>query len=175
LKKRYFKYILRPNQGIQILLERWIGINFSKWFVNFIFQRILRLNSDIPFQVHFTSTVILGKGIFIGRNVWKSFALSGGCYIQGGNSIYIGDDTIFAPGVKIVSANHDMKNNMAWANGGPIIIGSRCWIGANAVILPGVKIGDECVVGAGAVVTKSFSSKSVIVGCKAKLLHKNNL
>ena len=110
MKKRYLKYLFRPHLALQIALQRYIGIPFSRWFVNFIFQRLFRLNADIPFQVHFTSTVIAGKGIFVGRNVWKSFALSGGCYIQGGNGIYIGDDTIFAPGVKIISANHDTKN-----------------------------------------------------------------
>ena len=131
--------------------------SFSKWFMNFIFQRIFRLNSDVPFQVHFTSSVIVGKGIFIGKNVWKSFALSGGCYIQGGNGIYIGDDTIFAPGVKIISANHDPKKQMAWSDASPIRIGCRCWIGANSVILPGVVLGDDCIVGAGTVVINQFN------------------
>jgi len=122
------------------------------------------LNAAVPFQVHFTSTVIVGKGIFIGRNVEKSFALSGGCYIQGGNGIYIGDDTIFAPGVKIISANHDPKNQMVWSYAAPIRIGCRCWIGANAVILPGVELGDDCIVGAGSIVTHSFSARSTILG-----------
>lgn len=122
----------------------------------------------MPFQVHFTSTVIKGKGIFVGRNVWKSFALSGGCYIQGGNGIYIGDDTLFAPGVKIISANHDPTNLMVWAETRPVKIGCRCWIGANAVILPGVELGDDCIVGAGAVVTHSFLEKSIITGVPGK-------
>ncbi len=148
----------------------WLGIPFSKWFMNFIFQRIFRLNSDVPFQVHFTSSVIVGKGIFIGKNVWKSFALSGGCYIQGGNGIYIGDDTIFAPGVKIISANHDPKKQMAWSDASPIRIGCRCWIGANSVILPGVVLGDDCIVGAGTVVTKSVQSGSLVYGNPAKLV-----
>lgn len=138
--------------------------------MNFIFQRIFRLNSDVPFQVHFTSSVIVGKGIFIGKNVWKSFALSGGCYIQGGNGIYIGDDTIFAPGVKIISANHDPKKQMAWSDASPIRIGCRCWIGANSVILPGVVLGDDCIVGAGTVVTKSVQSGSLVYGNPAKLV-----
>lgn len=168
MKLQHFRYIFRPHTAITILLERWLGIPFSKWFANFIFQRILRLNSEVAFQVHFTSTVGVGKGIFIGKNVWKSFALSGGCYIQGGNGIYIGDDTLFGPGVKIVSANHDPTNQMVWAEGPPIRIGYRCWIGANAVILPGVELGDECVVGAGAVVTKSFPAGCIIMGVPAE-------
>lgn len=169
MKLRYLNYLVRPHVAAQLLFERWIGISFSRWFANFIFQRIFQLNSDVPFQVNFTSVVIIGKGITVGRNVWKSFALSGGCYIQGGSGIYIGDDTLFAPGVKIISANHDPMNHMAWTESTPIRIGCRCWIGANAVILPSVELGDDCIVGAGAVVTKSFPNRTVIVGNPAKI------
>jgi maltose O-acetyltransferase len=54
----------------------------------------------------------------------------------------------------------------------PIRIGKGCWIGANAVILPAVQLGDRVVVGAGAVVTKSFPADSVIVGNPARALEK---
>ena len=60
------------------------------------------------FKVHYTSYVY--GDVKIGKNVWVSFATSGGCYIQGDNGIKIGDNTIFAPGIKIISANHDIKN-----------------------------------------------------------------
>lgn len=162
-------YVIRPHLAIQILLGRWIGIPFSRWFVNFLFQRIFRLNARAPFQVHFTSTVILGKGINVGKDVWKSFALSGGCYIQGINGVHIGDYTIFAPGVKIISANHNFNNFSNWLEASPIRIGKNCWLGANAIILPGVELGDDCVVAAGAVVTKSFPARSVILGVPAKI------
>lgn len=169
MKLQHLKYLLRPHVAAQKILYQWIGIPFSKWLVNLIFQRIFRLNSCVPFQVNFTSAVVVGKGIFIGRNVWKSFALSGGCYVQGGSGIHIGDDTLFAPGVKIISANHDPKNHMAWSESPPVRIGCRCWLGANVVILPGVDLGDDCIVGAGAVVTKSFPNGSIIVGNPAKI------
>jgi acetyltransferase-like isoleucine patch superfamily enzyme len=169
LRIDYIRYCFHPHIAVKKIIGRWIGIPFSKWFINFLFQRIFRLNAEIPFQVNFSSTVIIGKGISIGKNVWKSFALSGGCYIQGGNGIFIGDNTIFAPGVKIVSANHDPNNNMGWSTSQPIRIGCRCWIGANAVILPGVELGDDIIVGAGAVVTKSYPvGKVTIAGSPAK-------
>lgn len=168
MKKRWFRYLLRPHVALRILLEQRIGIPLPKWFVNFIFQRLFRLNAVVPFQVHFTSTVI-GK-LSIGRNVWKSFALSGGCYVQGGNGIAIGDDTIFAPGVKIISSNHLKGDLTKSVPAEPIHIGKRCWIAANAVILPGVQLGDDVIVGAGAVVTKSFPNGSVIGGVPARLI-----
>lgn len=136
--------------------------------MNFIYQKFFDINNSIPWSVHYTSQV-QGK-IKIGKNVWKSFASSGNCYIQGANGIEIGDDTIFAPGIKIISSNHDPENLHTWETEKPIRIGKNCWIGANAVILPGVELGDRVIVGAGAIVTKSFEAGSVIVGNPARLL-----
>ncbi len=138
------------------------------WLINIFVQRVLRVNANVPWMVHFTSCI--WGTISIGQNVWKSFAISPGCYIQGGNGITIGDDTIFGPGVKIISANHDPDDFSRWVKAEQITIGKRCWIGINAVILPGVRLGDDVIVGAGTVVTKSFPSGSVIAGVPAKLI-----
>jgi acetyltransferase-like isoleucine patch superfamily enzyme len=119
-------------------------------------------------MVHYTSKV--SGDIRIGKDVWISFAVSGGCYIQGLNGIVIDDETIFAPGVKIISANHDLDDFANIVPCGPITIGKRCWIGANAVILPEVTLGDGVVVGAGSVVTRSFAENSVVAGNPAQLI-----
>lgn len=138
------------------------------WILNFIVQRLFCVNADVPWNVHFTSSVVLPQRISIGDEVEVSFAISGGCYIQGGNGITIGDRTIFAPGVKIISANHNPQDLHQWLPENPIVIGKDCWLGANAVILPGVQLGDRCVVGASAVVTKSFPAGSILVGIPAR-------
>lgn len=140
-------------------------IPISLRIINFIFQNLLDNNNDVPWMVHFTSKV--SGDIKIGKNVKTHFAISGGCYFQGGNGIVIGDNTIFAPGVKVISANHNPDKYEVWIKNNPIVIGKRCWIGANATILPGVNLGDNVIVGAGAVVTKSFPSNSVLVGVPA--------
>jgi acetyltransferase-like isoleucine patch superfamily enzyme len=136
--------------------------------LNFIVQRIFRVNGNVPWMVNYTSKVTVPERIEFGDNVWICFATRGGCYIQGANGIKIGNNTRFAFGVKIISANHDPRDLNRWLETGPIEIGNSCWIGANAVILPGVKLGDRCVVGAGAVVTKSFAEGNIIAGVPGK-------
>ena len=143
-------------------------VPFGLTVVNFIFQRIFRINAKVCWPVHFTSKVT-GK-VMIGKNVWVSFAVNGHCYIQGGNGVFIDDDTIFAAGVKIISANHNFYDYGKYIREGPIKIGKNCWIGANVVILPGVNIGDNVIVGAGSVVTKSFDSGVIIAGNPAKII-----
>lgn len=152
---------------IRLIKRKWKHpVPPGLWLINKFYQNILDINNDVPWMVHFTSKV--AGNIEIGNNVSDSFALSGGCYIAGGNGIKIGDDTIFASGVKIISANHAPGNLENWKKDKSIIIGKNCWIGANAIILPGVELGDNVIVAAGAVVTKSFSANSIIKGVPAK-------
>ncbi len=134
-------------------------------FANFFFQRILRINGDLPVMIHFTSRA--SGDIHLGKGVWRSLVLSGGCYIQAINGVFIDDDTIIAPGVKIVSANHDLHLG-GFKKAPPIRIGKRSWIGANAVILPGVELGDDVTVAAGAVVTRSFEGGVTVAGVPAR-------
>ena len=135
------------------------------WIINKFCQNILDINNEIPWMVHFTSYV--HGNVTIGENVWISFAVSGGCYIQGGNGVTIGDNSIFGPGVKIISANHDPEDIGKWIKENPIKIGKNCWIGSNAVLLPGIELGDNVVVGAGAVVTRSFPDNALLIGVPA--------
>lgn len=140
--------------------------------VNFFFQKVLRINAEVPFMVHYTSTV--SQTVFLGKGVAQYFANSGNCYVQGINKVYIDDYTIFAPGVKIISANHDKKDYHTHdKTTQPVRIGKNCWLGTNSVILPGVELGDNVIVAAGAVVTKSFPSDVIIAGVPAKVIGKN--
>ncbi|GAA3904746.1 hypothetical protein GCM10022228_13690 [Halomonas cibimaris] len=69
--------------------------------------------------------------------------------------------------------NHNPNNYHHYIEGGPVIIGDNCWLGANAVILPEVKIGEHTIVAAGSVVTKSFpDSNQLLAGVPAKVVKK---
>lgn len=90
-----------------------------------------------------------------------------GCYIQGKGGITIGDYTQIAPHVGLISVNHDLYDSRKHTQniGFPSIkIGSYCWLGMNAVILPNVELGDFTIVAAGAVVTKSFPEGHCVIG-----------
>jgi len=130
-----------------------------------LFSRILRNQSDVNISVHFTSRVTHFDRIKINYDIitLSSFAVSGNCYIQGYNGLTCGKNFLFAPGVKIITSGHDIKDITKPTTGNPITIGDDVWIGANAVLLPGVTIGSKTVIGAGAIVTKSFPDGGVII------------
>lgn len=78
--------------------------------------------------------------------------------------IHVGAQTYVAFEARILT--HDMTRNLR----SHTRIGSRCFIGGRSLILPGVEIGDDCIVGAGAVVTKSVPAGSIVVGNPAKVI-----
>jgi maltose O-acetyltransferase len=147
----------------------------------------------LPFYCNVGTNIKIGKGSFINTN---------NNYLDT-DSIEIGDYTLLAQGVNIICANHpvstkerivpvddkldDGKYSYIDEDGNfddsieytfvntrsPVKIGDRCWIGANVIILPGVTIGDNVVVGSGSIVTKDIPSNSIAVGNHARIIRKN--
>ncbi len=133
----------------------------------FIIQRLFRINSHIPWPVHWSSVVHHPENISKPRGrPYPGYQPSQ--YIQALNGIIIGKNVRMGPGIKLISANHDLLNFDEHLPSDPIRIDDNCWISANAVILPGVHLGDHTVVAAGAVVTKSFTGNCLIGGVPAK-------
>lgn len=133
----------------------------------FFMQRVLRVNGDVPWLVHWSSKVIGVDKIRLKTH--PPFpGYSPGQFIQANNGIQFGANVIMAPGVKIISANHAMEDFEKHLPTDPIVIGDNCWIGANAVLLPQTRLGNHVIVGAGAVVNGTFPDDCVIAGVPAR-------
>ncbi|RJP50892.1 MAG: acyltransferase [Anaerolineaceae bacterium] len=175
LKKIVRKVLIKTSLKMFIeenLFPKYYGLLFMNWFC----QRLLGINNDMPFLVHFTSQFVQSSRLHLGEGTWKSLFLSGHIYIQAGNGVYIGGNCMIAPGVKIISANHSIENpERNWLEDAPIRIGKNCWLGTNVIILPGVVIGDRAIIGAGAVVTHDLPSNSIVAGNPARVIRSYEL
>ena len=151
-------------------------VDFGLLLRNFIHQRIFRINSSLPFPVHFTSRIIGFDNIKLtkDKNTVGSFCLSPHCYIQAISGIEIGENFLFAPGIRLISVNHGVNNEYKNENAKPIVIGKNVWLGTNVIILPEVSLGNNVVVGAGSVVTKSFPDNVIIAGNPARVIKEIN-
>ena len=112
-----------------------------------------------------------GKNITIGKNVF----FNTGCSFQDRGGITIGNGSLIGMNVTIATLNHGLSleiRNTTYPS--PVVIGENVWIGSNATILPGVTIGDNSVVAAGAVVTKVVPENTVVAGVPAKVVKKIN-
>ena len=124
------------------------------------------ININIEKGAHFSSEVSLGNNSGIGIN----------CEIV--PYVTIGDDVMMGPECMIYTSNHGMDRTdiPMWKQQStevePVVIGNAVWIGARVIILPGVHIGDGCVIGAGSVVTKDVEEYTVVAGNPAKFIRK---
>ena len=84
--------------------------------------------------------------------------------------VTIGDHVAFGPEVMLLTHDASMRNRIGFTRMAAVSIGDRCFIGARAVILPGVTIGADCIIGAGSVVAKSIPQQSVAAGSPARVL-----
>lgn len=142
------------------------GTGVALWAINGLVQRGLRLDGDCRYGKHFTSRVLHSTGLSIEDecpNVRRSFAVSGGCYINAADGLHIGRGTIWGANVAIISQDHDLDDFDHAPPTKGITIGRSCWIGFGAVILPGVTLGDHTIVGANAVVNRSFPKGYVVI------------
>lgn len=131
--------------------------------------------------VNFTN-VSIGSGCFIQEHVYMRAGAGG--FIRIGNDcavnsfaklfghggIEIGDRSQLGPACLITTTHHDYRRSDLKAEFRKVTIGKGVWVGANTLILPGITIGDECVIGAGSVVTRDIPEGSIAVGSPARVL-----
>ncbi|MCG9729307.1 acyltransferase [Shewanella sp. Isolate13] len=175
------KLVVRNRFANDLIFNKGLFIKFNlrQLLFNLIINFLSGKNQGKFSFAHFSSQIIKPENIILkgqSKGSFSSFVLSGGCYIQGGNGITIGDNVIFAPRVSIVSANHGDDKGKSWINDSSkaVIIGDNCWLGVGCTLLPGSRIPNGCTVGAGAVVNKAFTEENMlIIGVPARAIKKN--
>ena len=112
-----------------------------------------------------------GKHIEVGKNFFANY----NCTILDVAKVKFGDNCMLAPNVSIYTAGHPvhpMARNAMYEYGKEVTVGNNVWIGGSTVILPGVHIGDNVVIGAGSVVTKDIPDWSIAVGNPCRVIRK---
>ena len=113
-----------------------------------------------------------GHHTHLGKQVYANFGLT----LVDDAPIYVGDYTMFGPNVVLATAGHpilpELRGERALQYNMPIRIGRNCWLGAGVIVMPGVTIGENSVIGAGSVVTKDIPANVVAVGNPCRVLRK---
>ncbi|MFC0206180.1 sugar O-acetyltransferase [Novosphingobium soli] len=115
-----------------------------------------------PFHCDYGFNIRLGRGVFLNFN----------CVVLDVVEVVIGDGTQIGSGVQILTADHprdplERASGLEW--GRPIRIGRNAWIGAGALVMPGISIGDDAIVGAGSVVTRDVPAGATVMGNPARV------
>ena len=138
-------------------------------------QKFVGINRKVRWPVSFRTEISKWENISFHVDDMQIF-WHFGCYFQNFSAhISVGEGSYIAPNVGIITANHNIVDLSKHEDGREVIIGNKCWIGMNSVILPGVVLGEGTVVGAGSVVTKSFpEGHCTIAGSPARVIKFNN-
>lgn len=121
-----------------------------------------------PFYCDYGTNIITGEGVFFNFN----------CVVLDVMEVNIGSKTMFGPNVQIYTATHPLDykiRNTGLEYAKPITIGENVWVGGSVVICPGITIGDNSIIGAGSVVTKSIPANVIAAGNPCKVIRNYKL
>ena len=150
--------------------DRWHFTKGWRWILRYWFgQKILGNNRHVPWPVPPTIRVAEPENIIFDPDDMQIFQGVGN-YFQGvGARVILGKGCMVAQNTGFITSNHDFSDVSKNQPGREIVLGECCWVAMNAMILPGVHLGPHTIVGAGAVVTKSFPEGwCIIAGNPAK-------
>ncbi len=160
---KYYRAIGRPY---------YVRFPIGQLLINWIFQRMFRVNAEVPYSVHYTNKITGWKNCrFEDDTALANLCSSGGAYIAvfDGTTLEVGAGTIWAYNICIQTANH-LPGKLDQYETASVKIGRNCWLGNGVVLTAGVQLGNNVVVGANAVVTKSFPDNVMIAGVPARVI-----
>ena len=148
-------------------------------FMHKVSQEALRITSALnntyhsPEEIRELFSELTGKPVDCGKNitVGKNVFINSGCRFQDQGGITIGDGALIGHNAVLATLNHDFSpEKRSSMHPAPVVIGKNVWLGANVTVVPGVTIGDNAVIAAGAVVTKDIPAGTIAAGVPAKVL-----
>lgn len=132
----------------QMLIREIFGKEVNAWI-------------EPPFYFCYGRNISVGKGTYINMN----------CNFIDDGLIKIGENVLFGPAVTLATVGHPVNPGMReYMYTAPVVIGNNCWLGANVVVLPGAKIGNNSVIGAGSVVVHDIPDNSVAAGNPCRVI-----
>jgi acetyltransferase-like isoleucine patch superfamily enzyme len=172
----FFLYDRKYLKGRYFRSKYW-GIFAPGWnwiCADAMARLLLGINKGVPFPVSPRINILGHSNIIFHVDDINNFQGIGNYYQAfGTGKIIIGEGSWIASNVGLVTTNHDINDPDFHVESKNIVLGAKCWIGMNTVILPGVVLGPNTTVGAGSVVTKSFEEGyCVIAGNPAKIIKK---
>jgi hypothetical protein len=162
--------VTRPLLCLFFQSKYLTGRHFDGHYIGYLWafksiwiNSILRLGKPMPWPTGLGCVISNAQNIEFHPDNMDNFQ-SQGTYFQNFSArIQIGRGCYIAQNVGIITANHIKHDLDKHEPGKDVVLGADCWIGVNAVILPGVILGDRCIVGAGAIVTKSHRDGYVVL------------
>lgn len=158
LEKLYDFNATRPSEGgkrTQMLKEMFAEIGENCYI-------------EPPFHANWG-----GHHVHFGKGIYANFNLT----LVDDTHIYVGDYTMLGPNVTIATAGHPILPELreqGYQYNAPVHIGRNCWLGAGVIVLPGITIGDDVVIGAGSIVTKDLPDHVIAVGNPCQILREVN-
>jgi acetyltransferase-like isoleucine patch superfamily enzyme len=164
-KYRIIRIILKPlYHFFTIFLMNKIVANIPFWQLRKLYYKLLGIEIGKHTEINMNLSVLSPQNIIIG----KSTHINRGCFIDARGGCSIGDSVSISHNVSIVSGGHNLNSSSFNCFHAPIEIGDYVWIGINAVVLKGVRIGKGAVIAAGAVVTKDVEEFTIVAGVPAR-------
>ena len=157
------------RQGIKKILRRFNTTEDLTERQSILQQMLGQIGRDSVIEPPFYC--VYGENIHLGDHVFLNIL----CTILDCNEVRIGNHVMIGPNVQLYTAAHFLQaepRNQGWEIAKPIVIGDNVWIGGAAILLPGVRVGRNAVVGAGAVVSRDVPPDSVVAGNPARVIRK---